>query len=58
MRSKLSRADVEARLSNEQRSKLASLYLLSYILEQSIIKSDYKPSDELRNAIRPSPYGQ
>lgn len=58
VRSKLSRAEVEEMLSDEQREKLASLYLLSYILDQSIITADYKPTDALRNAIRPSPYGQ
>lgn len=57
-RSKLSRAEVEATLPDEQREKFASLYLLSYILEQSIITADYKPTDELRSAIHPSPYGQ
>ncbi|WP_157574715.1 hypothetical protein [Jiangella muralis] len=58
VRSKLSRAEVEAMLSDEQREKLASLHILSYILAQSVITADYKPSDDLRNAIRPSPYGQ
>lgn len=56
-RKKLSRAEVEAQLSEQQRQTLASLYLISDILGQSIIKSDYKPSDDLRNAIRISPYG-
>lgn len=58
VRSKLSRAQVEALFTGEQREKLASLYFLGHILDQSIIRADYKPTDELRNAIRPSPYGQ
>lgn len=57
-RSKLSRAEVELMLTTAQRENLISLYFLSYILGQSLIKSDYKPTDELRNAIGLSPYGQ
>lgn len=56
-RAKLSRSEVEERLSTEQRVKLASLYHLSYILERSIISAEYRPTDDLRNAIRLSPYG-
>lgn len=57
-REKLSRIAVEALLPVEQRQKFASLYLLSLVLDNSLIRADYKPSDELRTAIRPSPYGQ
>lgn len=57
-RTRIGRSEVEATLDGNARSVLAALFQLGYILDQSIIAADYRPSDELRSAIRPSPYGQ
>lgn len=56
-RKRLSRAEIEAQLSSAQKGTLASLYHLSTILAYSIIGGDYKPTDELRQSIGLSPYG-
>lgn len=56
-RMRLNRAEVEERFTEDQQRKLAELYHLGQILERSIITADYRPSDDLRNAIGLSPYG-
>jgi hypothetical protein len=56
-RTRLTRAEVEERLSEDQQAKLSELFQLAQILESSIITADYRPSDDLRNAIGLSAYG-